>query len=256
MNFRDSYDDSDDHDDYYYGDVHFYRPDGDTEGKSRHWCDTNGFFQVEEGLWSGDWYYKHFPEKLIEKKQRTCPVQGCGKEFRTSDHTEKHVRTSIGKAHCTYRKEHGIKRGPTPEEEEEERAAKKRREEKRIAAERSELYEILNESMMDPESFGYQAQRARERLQELDERDNEILCPVNQCKRRFETKDDLRMHLVLSKGKAHQRELEEFEPESVQVNDNPSQKLMAQIDHHPSQKIMAQVDDPSQKLITDFFSGK
>ena len=47
-------------------DITFFRPDGDTELKSKQWCRDNGFYEIEEGLWSGDWYWRHFPEEKRE----------------------------------------------------------------------------------------------------------------------------------------------------------------------------------------------
>ena len=75
MSFRDRDDRNYDYDGYNWDDeehkdVHFYRPDGDIEGKSIHWCETNGFYQLEEGTWSGDWYYEHFPDKIPGKEGR------------------------------------------------------------------------------------------------------------------------------------------------------------------------------------------
>jgi hypothetical protein len=37
--------------------VTFSRPDGTTEGKDIGWCISNGFEEIENGLWSGPWYY-------------------------------------------------------------------------------------------------------------------------------------------------------------------------------------------------------
>jgi len=51
----------------------FYRPDGNTEGKSIGWCKSNGFFEVEPGFWSGNWYWRHFPnakEEINERKRQ------------------------------------------------------------------------------------------------------------------------------------------------------------------------------------------
>jgi len=47
------------------GEVTFFRPDGDTETKDVQWCLDNGFFEVEKGLWSGNWYY----ETDLKKRQ-------------------------------------------------------------------------------------------------------------------------------------------------------------------------------------------
>jgi len=43
--------------------VTFLRPDGDWEGKDVQWCLDNDFFEVEEGVWSGDWYYESNPQE-------------------------------------------------------------------------------------------------------------------------------------------------------------------------------------------------
>jgi hypothetical protein len=50
-------------------DISFYRPDGSTERKSIQWCLDNDFYKIEEGLWSGDWYYKRFPEDKLRKEE-------------------------------------------------------------------------------------------------------------------------------------------------------------------------------------------
>ena len=43
--------------------VEFLRPDGGSEGKDVQWCLDHNFFEVEEGVWSGDWYYESHPEE-------------------------------------------------------------------------------------------------------------------------------------------------------------------------------------------------
>lgn len=50
--------------------VRFYRPDGDIKGKYVQWYLDNGFFQIDDDLWSpGSGYYKQFPdEKPVAKK--------------------------------------------------------------------------------------------------------------------------------------------------------------------------------------------
>ena len=48
--------------------VSFYRPDGKCEGKDIGWCLDNGFFEIEDGLWSGDWYYEHHPNYKSEQE--------------------------------------------------------------------------------------------------------------------------------------------------------------------------------------------
>lgn len=123
--------------------VTFYRPDGDTEGKDKDWCRSHGFYQIKPGLWSGDWYWTHFPgakrrlaQKQEERKKRLeadntperqrermaevkvprqkCLVKGCPQLFPTMDDMEWHVITSKGKAHQRYRESddccHSVKR--------------------------------------------------------------------------------------------------------------------------------------------------
>jgi hypothetical protein len=50
--------------------VTFYRPDGSVEGKDVGWCLDNDFHEIEAGLWSGDWYYRHFPDFKKEQVAR------------------------------------------------------------------------------------------------------------------------------------------------------------------------------------------
>jgi len=64
------YDDDESHRDFDDTPVEFFRPDGDTESKDVQWCLDNDFFQVEDGLWSGDWYYKEHPEERCMHQQR------------------------------------------------------------------------------------------------------------------------------------------------------------------------------------------
>ncbi|KAL3905453.1 MAG: hypothetical protein SGARI_004452 [Bacillariaceae sp.] len=184
-------------------DVSFYRPDGDIESKSIDWCKTNGFFQVGEDLWSGEWYYEKFPEERPKK----CPV--CPKQFDTEEAVDKHVRITYGKAHARYRSEHGIQAGLTEQEKEEERAKEQERKRKRKQEERWEYLEIIS----DPSVYsGYQIGQARKKLREIDERDYEFDCPVKGCHRRFENENSMyRNHLRDSGGNAHQIEREKFE---------------------------------------------
>lgn len=54
--------------------VDFYRPDGDMEGKDIDWCISNGFEEIEEGLWSGPWYYRdHGLEVPVRAKGELLP---------------------------------------------------------------------------------------------------------------------------------------------------------------------------------------
>eukprot|EP00978_Attheya_sp_CCMP212_P007499 scaffold17388_cov46-Attheya_sp.AAC.1 len=63
--------------------VTFYRPDRSTESKDIGWCLDHKFYEIEEGLWSGDWYYRHYPDKkkrpssdpISTKRKRTVPVE-------------------------------------------------------------------------------------------------------------------------------------------------------------------------------------
>jgi len=67
----DSYDDDDDEEEWWdHRDITFLRPDLSEEGKSVQWCLDHDFFQVEEGYWSGDWYYKTHPEENILHQER------------------------------------------------------------------------------------------------------------------------------------------------------------------------------------------
>jgi hypothetical protein len=50
--------------------VTFYRPDGSDEGKDVGWCLDNDFHEIEPGLWSGDWYYRDFPNFKKEQEGR------------------------------------------------------------------------------------------------------------------------------------------------------------------------------------------
>jgi Ankyrin repeats (3 copies)/Zinc finger C-x8-C-x5-C-x3-H type (and similar) len=106
-----------------YEEVNFYRPDGDTEGKDIGWCLGNGFYEIEHGLWSGDWYYRHHPHVKIqteaEKKRelaeletpledrKFCPVPGCKAWFKTTNELQDHITFSGGKAHRRYQREQG-----------------------------------------------------------------------------------------------------------------------------------------------------
>ena len=69
------YGDSDD-DDYGgsdYGDFQFLRPDGGIESKSKGWFRTNGFFEVMDGLYSGEYFEeKEFQQKYVKKKIEEC----------------------------------------------------------------------------------------------------------------------------------------------------------------------------------------
>lgn len=50
--------------------VTFLRPDGDEETKDVQWCLDNDFFQIEEGIWSGNWYYDDHPEERRHHSKR------------------------------------------------------------------------------------------------------------------------------------------------------------------------------------------
>lgn len=51
-------------------DISFFRPDGATESKSIDWCLGNGFFEIEEDLWSGPWFYRKYPKAEAMHEER------------------------------------------------------------------------------------------------------------------------------------------------------------------------------------------
>jgi hypothetical protein len=55
--------------------VTFYRPDGSIEGKDVGWCLDNDFHEIKDGLWSGDWYYRDFPDFKKEQVAREKQVR-------------------------------------------------------------------------------------------------------------------------------------------------------------------------------------
>jgi hypothetical protein len=63
----DDEDDDDEEEEY----ILFYRPDGSAASKTIQWCILdNNFYKIEEGLWSGDWYYKRFPEEKLRNEEK------------------------------------------------------------------------------------------------------------------------------------------------------------------------------------------
>jgi hypothetical protein len=154
--------DSDDDDES--TEVTFYRPDGDTEGKTIGWCRRHGFFRIEEDLWSGKWYYDHFPEERPEEPKK-CPV--CLKKFGTDDGVDWHIRSSNGKSHRRYMRENNIVGGPTNEEKEKERTRQEERKNEAIKMERSELLDTIYGGC----SYSHDIAQAKRRLQEIDEVD-------------------------------------------------------------------------------------
>ena len=75
-------------------DIRFYRPDGSIEGKSKKWCRDQGFFLIEEDLWSGKWYYDHFPNAKKEqeeerKRKREALPSRTGKQILAKIRAEK-----------------------------------------------------------------------------------------------------------------------------------------------------------------------
>ena len=186
--------------------VTFYRPDGDTESKDIQWCLDNGFFHIEGDLWSGNWYYRHFPDK----KPKECPVGGFKKQFKTSEKLDVHLRNQKGASHERYRKDNDIMCGPTPEqtaekEAKEARVVKKRRDEKR-----AELLDTAVNGLYDGISEN-RVKQARKELQKMDEEEYEFPCTVQQCGRKLKAQVDLHAHLEESKGKGHQEALVMFE---------------------------------------------
>mmetsp|Transcript_15426 Transcript_15426/g.17277 ORF Transcript_15426/g.17277 Transcript_15426/m.17277 type:complete len:277 (+) Transcript_15426:41-871(+) len=189
--------------------VRFYRPDGTIEGKDISWCTSNNMFYIKEDLWSGPWYYDHFPEER-PKKSPTCPVRGCNKKFKTLEYVDQHIRITNNKSRRKYRRENNIVAGLTVEEEEEKRVRMEERENERVREQRSELLDTIYGGCADPDS--YIVAQARRQLQEIDEKNYKFPCPVNNCCRRFETEEDLyHDHLVDNKGPAHKRAKLEFE---------------------------------------------
>ena len=220
FNSNDGYDSDDsgrDHRRNDYTPVTFYRPDGDTEGKDIQWCRDNGFFHIEEDLWSGNWYYDHFPDK----RPTDCPVGGCQQQFHTSEKLDLHLRNNMGKAHDRYRKNNDIVFGPTPEE----KAEKEAKEARMMDAIRNEKRADLIDTVINASYVGipeYLVAKARQELRKMDEKEierdeeeYEFPCTVQQCRRRFKTQDDLYDHLEDSKGKGHQKALVMFEKDSV-----------------------------------------
>jgi hypothetical protein len=196
----------DSNDDNEFTEVKFYRPDGDIEGKNIGWCRrSNGFFRIEEDLWSGKWYYDHFPEERPEESKE-CPV--CKKRFGTDNAVNKHIRLNNGKSHRRYMRENNIVTGLTNEEKEEERARQEERKNEAIKMERSELLDTIYGGC----GYSHEIAQAKRRLQEIDEMDYKFPCLVNQCRRRFETENDglYHNHLLHTEGSAHKKEREKF----------------------------------------------
>mmetsp|Transcript_30202 Transcript_30202/g.72493 ORF Transcript_30202/g.72493 Transcript_30202/m.72493 type:complete len:359 (+) Transcript_30202:56-1132(+) len=142
----DGYDSEDDE----HRDIQFYRPDGEYEGKTPYWCRTNGFSEVEPGIWSGKWYWEHFPNRKEE----------------------------LEKERVKEREEH--------------------RERLRKRAYAGTDYSALEElKRMNKED---NAERQR-----LEEAEYEHACPINGCRRRFETIEDRDRHVKSYKSKGHKR---------------------------------------------------
>jgi hypothetical protein len=189
-----------------YTPVTFYRPDGDTEGKDVQWCLDNGFFHIEEDLWSGNWYYRHFPDK----RPKECPVGGCKKQFKTSEKLDVHLRHNQGAAHDRYRKDKDIIFGPTAEEKTKTEAKEAKMVKKRRDDKRAELLDTVVNGLYDGISEN-SVKQARKELQKMDEEEYEFPCTVQQCGRKFKAQVDLHEHLEESKGKGHQQALITFE---------------------------------------------
>ncbi|OEU11353.1 hypothetical protein FRACYDRAFT_270849 [Fragilariopsis cylindrus CCMP1102] len=105
-------------------------------------------------------------------------------------------------------KENNIVAGPTNEEKEETRTRLEERENEAIKMERSELFDTIYDGGC---SSYHDVAQAKRRLQEIDEMDYKFPCLVNQCRRRFQTKDLYHNHLVHTEGSAHKKEREKFE---------------------------------------------
>ena len=153
------------HDEEDHEDITFIRPDGDTEGKSISWCKSNGFFEIEEGVWSGPWYYRQHPEEHPDKKfPNKCPVGGCQQKFKSEAELEKHLRMGTGKAHNKYRNSKNIQYGPTQEEKDSAAAAAMLAKARRLD---DEYADLLDQLYGDCELFGREEERIRKRLDEI-----------------------------------------------------------------------------------------
>ena len=71
--------------------VSFYRPDGKCEGKDIGWCLDNGFFEIEDGLWSGDWYYEHHPNYKSEQ-EAACKEKAAKRKRISPDDSRKRAK--------------------------------------------------------------------------------------------------------------------------------------------------------------------
>lgn len=152
------------HDEEDHEDITFIRPDGDTEGKSISWCKSNGFFEIEEGVWSGPWYYRQHPEEHPDKKfSNKCPVGGCQHKFKSEAELEKHLRMGTGKAHNKYRNSKNIQYGPTQEEKDAAAAAAEEAKARRLDDEYADLWDQL----YDCEPSHMEEERIRRRLEEI-----------------------------------------------------------------------------------------
>mmetsp|Transcript_36472 Transcript_36472/g.74405 ORF Transcript_36472/g.74405 Transcript_36472/m.74405 type:complete len:851 (+) Transcript_36472:234-2786(+) len=84
--FRDFDDDTDE--------VTFFRPDGETETKDVQWCLDNGFFEVEKGLWSGEWYYELDLQKRKSLRRQTMLARFSVNDKPSRQHTTKDTATA------------------------------------------------------------------------------------------------------------------------------------------------------------------
>eukprot|EP00563_Minutocellus_polymorphus_P001377 CAMPEP_0181031938 /NCGR_PEP_ID=MMETSP1070-20121207/6488_1 /TAXON_ID=265543 /ORGANISM="Minutocellus polymorphus, Strain NH13" /LENGTH=427 /DNA_ID=CAMNT_0023109327 /DNA_START=1 /DNA_END=1284 /DNA_ORIENTATION=- len=153
------------HDEEDYEDITFVRPDGDTEGKSISWCKSNGFFEIEEGVWSGPWYYRQNPEEHPDKKfPHKCPVGGCHAKFKTEAELDKHLRMGTGKPHHKYRTSRNIQHGPTQEEK---KVAAQEAQEAKARRLDDEYADLLDELYGDCGLSPREEERIRKRLDEI-----------------------------------------------------------------------------------------
>lgn len=221
--------------------VSFYRPDGDIEEKDVGWCKSNGFFQIEGDLWSGPWYYRHFPDERPEVKMpHLCPICKVKlSRFKTETELNRHIRMQGGKAHDAYRKKHNIKFGPTEEEKEVKEKKIQASIARRKREERAELLDTIYGGFY-PE---YMVQDARRRLKAMEEEEERLAiekkeadyeypclyrgcsrrfqteeelaqhthCLVKECHKTFDSKEQMLQHLCDSKGKGHKNALNRYE---------------------------------------------
>jgi len=245
----------DDNDKVDFTPVTFFRPDGDTEDTYVGWCRDNGFFEVGEGIWSGKWYYKYYPEERPKPKTKLhCPVRGCHKAFDNEEKKKDHVLTSMGKAHCTYRKEQKLEQ----EVEDHRKEMERKHKDEMIKIKKEKRAELLDEIYGDCYIWT-DIPAARQKLSnvELDIAVLEgtaVACPV--CQRNFSGEYYRDDHIFKSKNEAHRQYQDEtwgseLTPAEEDFVDNNTHEQMADENESPSPKIL-----PGQTDIRSFFGKR